>query len=90
MYVSFKVAEATSNQMPLCPYGWRRVGWAQVEHIWNNGPSGCASSAYFNHTIATVLANGDVEWPAGRRPGLVYARQREKDRRLALMSRMKG
>lgn len=52
------------------------VSVAQVECIWNNGPSGCASGAHFNHTISTVLADGDIEWAAGRPPDLIYIGQK--------------
>lgn len=59
--------------MPVC-LAW--VSVAQVECIWNNGPSGCASGAHFNHTVSTVLADGDVEWAAGKRPDFIIGGQK--------------
>lgn len=56
-----------------------RVAWvskAQMECICNNGPSGCASGAHFNHTVSTVLADGDIELVALRPPDLIYGGQK--------------
>ncbi len=53
-----------------------RVSVVQVECICNNGPSGCASGAHFNHTVSTVLADGDIDLAAGRPPDLIYDEQK--------------
>lgn len=73
---SFQRCYRNSQSETVVPMRLAWVSVAQVECIWNNGPSGCASGAHFNHTVSTVLADGDIEWAAGKPPDLIYGGQK--------------
>lgn len=82
---SLKRCYRNSQSETVVPMRLAWISVAQVECIWNNGPSGCASGAHFNHTVSTVLADGDIEWAAGRPPDLIYSSMAEMDHRREIL-----